>query len=188
MKILIIDNYDSFTFNLYHYLEEISELVHVFRNDGIDLKNVDDYDAIVLSPGPGLPQDAGICIDVIKSYCHTKKILGVCLGHQAIAMAFGGRLKNLSTVLHGVSRLTHLTQPKDYIYKEIPEAFSCGRYHSWVVDKNNLPEELTVTATDDNGEIMSLKHRSFDVRGVQFHPESILTDYGKRLLKNWLEN
>lgn len=186
MKILIVDNYDSFTYNLLHYLQVLNEDVSVLRNDRIALAEINSYDAIVLSPGPGLPQEAGICIDLIKTYYKTKKILGVCLGHQAIALAFGGQLKNMKTVLHGVSRITYVCKPVDAIYKDIPDEFLCGRYHSWVVDKTFLPSDFEITAFDENDEIMSLKHKNYDVRGVQFHPESIMTEFGKKILENWL--
>lgn len=186
MKILIIDNYDSFTYNLLHYMQDICSCIDVVRNDGLQLKDVSCYDGIILSPGPGLPEDAGICLDIIKTYYRTKKILGVCLGHQAIATAFGGRLQNLNEVMHGVTRTTNVLQPPDMLFKGLPPSFSCGRYHSWVVDRAALPDELEATSFDDNGFIMSLRHKSYDVRGVQFHPESVMTPCGKELLKNWV--
>jgi len=188
VRILIIDNYDSFTYNLQHYVEELTNDVTVKRNDRISLEEINNYDAIIISPGPGLPQHAGICLQVVKTYCKTKKILGVCLGHQAIAMAFGAKLKNLEQVMHGVSRLTIVCNPIDYIYKDMPQSFECGRYHSWVVDRIGLPDSIDITAIDQGGEIMSLKHRIYDTRGVQFHPESVMTVYGKQLLKNWIFN
>ena len=187
MKLLIIDNYDSFTYNLLHYLTELTEEVSVVRNNRINLEEVNNYDAIVISPGPGLPTEAGICIDVIKRYCKTKKILGVCLGHQIIAVSFGGQLKNLEEVMHGVVRNTFVSEPADKLYEDLPNVLKCGRYHSWVVDKNKFPEELVITGIDEDNEIMSLRHRRYDVRGVQFHPESVLTEYGKKMLENWLK-
>ncbi len=186
MKILIIDNYDSFTFNLFHYVEELNGDATVKRNDQVSLEEIGVYDAFIISPGPGLPQQAGICLQAIKTYYKTKKILGVCLGHQAIAVAFGAKLKNLKSVMHGVSRLTIVCKPSEYIYKEMPLAFYCGRYHSWVVDRTEFPTALEITALDEEGEIMSLKHKTYDVRGVQFHPESVMTEWGKQMLKNWI--
>lgn len=188
MKILIVDNYDSFTFNLLHYLQALNEDVSVIRNDKIVLEEINPYDAIVLSPGPGLPQEAGKSIEIINAFYQTKKILGVCLGHQTVALAFGGRLKNLKKVLHGVSRTTYICRPADAIYKNMPDKIICGRYHSWVVDKSFLPSDLEITAYDEDNEIMSLKHKMYDVRGVQFHPESIMTEYGMKILENWLRD
>ena len=167
MKILIIDNYDSFTFNLFHYVEELTKDVTVRRNDHISIADIDAYDGIILSPGPGLPNKAGICIELIRKYYLTKKILGVCLGHQAIALAFGGRLRNLQAVLHGVSLNTYVKQTNDVLYHNMPTTFACGRYHSWVVDREGLPNELTVTAVDKDNEIMSVKHKKHNVWGVQ---------------------
>jgi anthranilate synthase component 2 len=188
MKVLIIDNYDSFTYNLLHHVKELTDDVTVKRNNMIVMEEINNFDAIILSPGPGLPQDAGICNDVIKTYYKTKKILGVCLGHQAIALAFGGKLKNLTTVLHGVSRRTLVCTPPDIIYNDLPLDFLCGRYHSWVVDRLSFPSQLEITAKDEDNEIMSLKHKFYDVRGVQYHPESVMTDYGKKILENWLKS
>lgn len=185
MKILVIDNYDSFTYNLVQYLQELNAEVTVKRNDKISLKEVDDYDKIVLSPGPGLPDEAGLLKEIIKTYAPTKSILGVCLGQQAIAEVFGGTLTNLKSVYHGVASDIELTEPDEVLYKNMPKKFSVGRYHSWVVGKD-LPAELIPTSVDAQGEIMSLRHRDFDVRGVQFHPESVLTPLGKQILKNWL--
>jgi len=187
MKLLILDNYDSFTYNLFHYLEDLVENVEVFRNDEIEIDAVEAYDAIVLSPGPGLPEDAGICLDVILRYHKTKKILGVCLGHQAIALAFGGALRNLQYVHHGMQRKTIVGQTKDILFEGLPNVFLSGRYHSWVVDKDKMPPDLEITATDENGEIMAMRHKQYNLRGVQFHPESIMTAYGKKILQNWLE-
>jgi anthranilate synthase component 2 len=186
MRTLIIDNYDSFTFNLQHYLEaELNDDVRVVRNDAISLGEVGQYDQIVLSPGPGLPQEAGISLEVIREYASSKRILGVCLGHQAIGLAFGGRLENLTSVHHGVSSSLQLTK-SDYLWHEFPEASPVGRYHSWIVSKNQLPECLEIIATDESGEIMALRHRTFDIRGVQFHPESIMTSHGRTIIRNWV--
>jgi anthranilate synthase component II len=189
MKILMLDNYDSFTYNLVHYLEAVdaSIAVTVKRNDKIGLDAVSDYDAIVLSPGPGLPKDAGIMPKLIQQYASSKPILGVCLGHQAIGEAFGSTLKNLDTVYHGLGMSTAILE-KDVLFENLPQQFITGRYHSWVIDKTKLSPELVVTATDDKGEIMALKHKSYNVRGVQFHPESILTEYGKEMIQNWVNN
>ncbi len=186
MKLLIVDNYDSFTYNLYHYFEALSCKVSVRRNDAVTIEDVSAFDAIVLSPGPGLPQEAGITLKLIEVYAATKKILGVCLGHQAIAVAFGGQLMNLDKVLHGVSRKTIVCNKHEPIYNGLPRHFTCGRYHSWIVDKNSLPETLDITAIDEHGHIMSLKHKTLPVQGLQYHPESIMTTYGKQILKNWL--
>ncbi len=187
MKILIIDNYDSFTYNLVQYISEItSEEVDVFRNDAISLEEVGAYDIIVLSPGPGVPADAGITMDVIKKYHSSKSILGVCLGHQAIGEVFGGQLENLEKVYHGIA--THLNIIKEEVlFKGLSTPYEAGRYHSWIVKKEGFPDCLEVTAEDQNGIIMALRHKTHNVRGVQFHPESILTPEGKGLLKNFLE-
>lgn len=185
-NLLLIDNYDSFTYNLYHYLLDFTDRIDIYRNNKISLDDVKKYDAIVLSPGPGLPEEAGICIDIIRTYYKTKKILGVCLGHQAIALAFGGRLKNLNTVMHGLSRPTTITKRKDSLFKDLTDVFECARYHSWVVDKNFLPAGLEILACDESGEIMALKHTHFPTYGLQFHPESVMTPSGKKILGNWM--
>lgn len=186
--ILILDNYDSFTFNLVHYVEKITrEELKVFRNDEISLDDVDKYAKIILSPGPGLPAEAGILMPLIKRYAASKKILGVCLGHQAIGEVFGAKLYNLPKVFHGVSRTVKITDKNELIFKNIPSEFNAGRYHSWVIDKSTLPSCLRVTSSDSDGEIMSVSHVTYDLKGVQFHPESILTDYGEEIIKNWLE-
>lgn len=190
MKILLFDNYDSFTYNLVQYLEEIIENednITVRKNDKITLQEVDDYDFIVLSPGPGLPSESGILIDLIKYYHDKKPIFGVCLGMQAIAEAFGGSLKNLSKVHHGVASALKLTQTPSVLYKGIKEPIQVGRYHSWVVNPADFPEELVITSIDEGGEIMSLKHRKYPIEAVQFHPESILTPQGKQMLQNFVE-
>jgi anthranilate synthase component II len=186
-KVLVIDNYDSFTYNLVHYLQELGCEVSVKRNDKLTLEEVADYDKILLSPGPGLPDEAGLLKDIIKTYANTKSILGVCLGQQAIAEVFGGTLINLKEVHHGVASDVNLINEDDVLYKNLPTTFKVGRYHSWVVSKD-LPSDLIATSVDEQGEIMSLKHKFLDVRGVQYHPESILTPNGMAILKNWIES
>jgi len=187
MKILILDNYDSFTYNLVQYVKEITGTrPDVVRNDKISLDAVDAYDFIILSPGPGLPHEAGIMIDLIKRYASTKKILGVCLGHQAIVEAFGGELFNLPKVYHGVATNIKITESSDLVFKNCPPEVVVGRYHSWAVVKENLPSELRITAVDEHGVIMALSHKTFDIKGVQFHPESIMTAYGKQMLQNFI--
>lgn len=186
MKILVFDNYDSFTYNLVHYLEKASNVkVEVFRNDKIRLKEINSYDKILLSPGPGLPREAGILSDVIKEYSSSKSILGVCLGHQAIGEVFGGVLKNLDSVYHGVATEMKVVR-NDILFKGVPEKFKAGRYHSWVIDEKKFPGELEITVKDENGFVMGLCHKKFDVRGVQFHPESILTEHGLKMIENWV--
>lgn len=189
MNILVIDNYDSFTYNLVHYIENIiGKTPDVFRNDEISLEKIDQYDRILLSPGPGIPTEAGICLEAIKKYAPTKSILGVCLGHQAIAEAFGGSLINLDTVYHGIASTIDIIAPEDPIYKDIPGKLEVGRYHSWVVAKDNLPDCLEITSLDSNGLIMGISHKDFNVRGVQYHPESVLTDQGMKLMENWINH
>lgn len=188
MKILILDNYDSFTFNLVHYLEQFCDDITVKRNDEILLNEVDAFDAIVLSPGPGLPKDAGIMPDLIKRYARTKKILGVCLGHQAIGEAFGAKLKNLNQVHHGVAIPVNVLVKNELLFQEMPNRIETGRYHSWVIDKESVALELIVTATDDAGEVMAIRHKEFDVCGVQFHPESLLTPNGLKVIENWVSS
>ena len=185
-RILVIDNYDSFTYNLVHYLQDLDCEVVVKRNDKITLDAVDQFHKILLSPGPGIPDEAGLLKPIIKRYAANKSILGVCLGQQAIGEVFGGSLENLSRVYHGVSTKIKLINSDEILYRNIPESFEVGRYHSWVVSKN-LRAALIATAIDENGEIMSLKHREYDVRAVQYHPESILTEHGREILKNWIE-
>jgi len=185
-KILVIDNYDSFTYNLVHYLNDLDCDVTVKRNDKLTLDEVDKFDKILLSPGPGIPDEAGLLKPIIKQYAATKSILGVCLGQQAIAEVFGGRIENLDKVYHGVATKIELVNEDNVLYAGIPKRIEVGRYHSWVVSEN-LPDELIVTAVDANGEIMSLRHKDYDVRAVQYHPESILTPEGKNILKNWVE-
>lgn len=187
MKILVFDNYDSFTYNLVHLVEKIlHQKVDVYRNDQIKLEAVKEYDKIILSPGPGIPEEAGLLLPLIKEYAASKSILGVCLGHQAIGEAFGGSLINLDKVYHGVATSIRITNPKAKILQGLGENISVGRYHSWIVDQDSLPEELEVTAVDDNGYIMGLQHTTYDVQGVQFHPESVLTPEGERIMRNWL--
>lgn len=189
MKILVIDNYDSFTYNLVHYIENLidNDTVKVFRNDKIELNDVEEYDKILLSPGPGIPNEAGICLDLIKRYAPSKSILGVCLGHQAIGEAFGANLINLDTVYHGVATPVHVVTADDYLYSELPTTFDVGRYHSWIVDRNGLPDCFKINSLDDQGFIMGISHKEFDVKGVQYHPESVLTDHGMKIVENWLK-
>lgn len=187
MKIVIIDNYDSFTYNLSHLLKELEAEVDVVRNDKFELKDLEQYDKIVLSPGPGIPSEAGLLLDVIRTYAGRKPILGVCLGHQAIGEVFGARLENLKEVYHGVQ--TEGTQlGNDYIFEGLPERVMMGRYHSWVVAKDSVPECLEVTAMSDDGEIMAMRHRQYDIHGIQFHPESVLTPEGKTIVGNFLKH
>ena len=187
MKILVFDNYDSFTYNLVHLVEKITnEKVDVFRNDEINLEAVNAYDKIILSPGPGIPSEAGLLLSLIKEYASTKSILGVCLGHQAIGEAFGGKLTNLSKVYHGVATPIKIINKNSKILNGLPETIEVGRYHSWIISEENFPAELEVTARDDNGYNMAMQHKTFDVQGVQFHPESVLTPDGEMILRNWL--
>ena len=183
-KVFVIDNYDSFTYNLVQYLTELNCKVLVKRNDQFKLNEIENFEYLLLSPGPGIPDESGLLKKTIKFYAKTKNILGVCLGQQAICEVFGGQLVNLKRVYHGVSSKIKIIE-KDTIFNNLPESFNVGRYHSWVV-KKPLPESLIATSIDKNGEIMSLKHKEFRVRGVQFHPESILTPNGKKILENWL--
>jgi anthranilate synthase component 2 len=215
MKILVFDNYDSFTYNLVHLVEKIiHSRVEVFRNDQIALDKVMEYDKIILSPGPGIPDEAGLLLPLIRQYAASKSILGVCLGHQAIGEAFGGRLVNLSTVYHGVATEIEVrskrtedgsrkTEDRDgdagfgkgidmsldaesFLFKGLPDRFAVGRYHSWIVSEEGFPEALEITARDENGFIMALQHKQYDVQGVQFHPESVLTPDGETMIRNWL--
>jgi len=188
MKILVLDNYDSFTYNLVQYIERVlKEAVDVRRNDQISLEEIGRYDKILISPGPGIPEEAGITLEMIRTYGATKSILGVCLGHQAIAEAYGGTITNLSTVYHGVVGEMTQVVPGDSLFEGVPLEFDAGRYHSWVVDRETLPPGLEITVENDEGYIMAIRHREHDVRGVQFHPESVLTEYGGRMILNWLE-
>lgn len=186
MRVLILDNYDSFTYNLVQYIEEIiGAKVDVFRNDAISLDAVAGYDAIVLSPGPGVPSEAGIMPELIRRYAPAKPILGVCLGHQAIGEAFGGQLLNLAQVYHGLETPVSVTDQEEPLFFGLPNTFAAGRYHSWVVSRDNFPGELIITAEDELGAVMALRHSRYNVRGVQFHPESILTPEGRRMLENF---
>jgi anthranilate synthase component 2 len=186
-RILVFDNYDSFTYNLVHLVEKLlRQRVEVHRNDKLPLEKVKEYDKIILSPGPGIPEEAGLLLPLIREYAASKSILGVCLGHQAIGQAFGGRLVNLSTVYHGVSTPIKILQ-KGGIYEGLPEVLEVGRYHSWVVSEEGFPAELEVTARDEKNYIMGLRHKTLDVQGVQFHPESVLTPKGEQIVKNWLK-
>jgi len=193
MKILVFDNYDSFTYNLVHLVEKIlHQRVDVHRNDQIPLEKVKEYDKIILSPGPGIPSEAGLLLPLIKEYAATKPILGVCLGHQAIGEAFGGKLENLSTVYHGVATPIRISGEKNggshNLFDGLPEEIEVGRYHSWIVAEQGFPEELEITARDESNYIMALQHKKYDVRGVQFHPESVLTPVGEKILRNWLSD
>jgi len=186
-KILVIDNYDSFTYNLVHYLEDLNCEVTVYRNDEFEIDEISHFDKILLSPGPGIPDEAGLLKAVIAKYAPTKSILGVCLGQQAIGEVFGGTLSNLDKVYHGVATMVKTSVDDELLFEGLGNEFEVGRYHSWVVDAN-LPDVLEATSFDENGQVMSLRHKTFDVRGVQFHPESVLTPNGKKILENWLKN
>ena len=186
MKTVIIDNYDSFTYNLAHLVKELGAEVDVLRNDKFELEELEKYDKIILSPGPGIPEEAGLLLEVIRTYAGRKPILGVCLGEQAIGQAFGGKLTNLSEVFHGIQTNVKIKN-KDYIFSGLPTEIPVGRYHSWVVDTDGSPEELVITAISSEGQIMALKHREYDVHGIQFHPESVLTPDGKQIVGNWLK-
>ena len=185
-NILVIDNYDSFTYNLVHYLEDLNCNVSVLRNDEFDIEEVAKFDKILLSPGPGLPSDAGLLKEVIQKYAASKSILGVCLGQQAIGEVFGGKLTNLEKVYHGVSSKIQITVNDESLFKDLENEIEVGRYHSWVISKENFPDDLEITSIDENGEIMSIRHKFYDVKGVQYHPESILTPNGKKILQNWI--
>ena len=186
MKILVVDNYDSFTFNLVHLLHECGFEPTVWRNDKFKLEEVEQFDKILLSPGPGIPSEAGLLLDVIKTYASSKSILGVCLGMQAMAEVFGGNLYNLSYPVHGRATAMQVLDEEEKLFSELPATFNVGRYHSWAVSREGLPEEIKVTAKDTEGVIMALRHLNYDVRGVQFHPESVLTEHGRQMIKNWL--
>ncbi|MEM6641382.1 MAG: aminodeoxychorismate/anthranilate synthase component II [Bacteroidota bacterium] len=187
-RILVIDNYDSFTYNLVHILRALGyrDQMHIVRNDQFELKEVDEYQHILLSPGPGVPKDAGLMPQVIKQYGATKNILGVCLGHQAIGEAYGSKLFNLPQVYHGIVTPITLTG-HDPLFEAMPSSFQVCRYHSWVIDQASLSDDLVITSVAENGNIMSVKHKEYSVRGVQFHPESIMTEHGIQLVKNWIE-
>src|SRR5437868_3097736 len=198
LRILVFDNYDSFTYNLVHLVEKIlHQKVEVHRNDQIPLEKVKDFDKIILSPGPGIPSEAGLLLPLIKEYASSKSILGVCLGHQAIGEAFGGKLINLSQVYHGIATPIRILGEQSNgkngshrtgnVFKDLPTVFEAGRYHSWIVSEENFPDELSITARDENNYIMALQHKKYDVTGVQFHPESVLTPLGEKILSNWLK-
>ncbi len=187
MKILVIDNYDSFTYNLVHYLNEVSgEKVSVARNDEITVDEVAQYEKILLSPGPGIPDEAGILKEVIEKLSPARSIIGICLGMQAIAEVYGGKLVNLKETYHGIATAIDVTDPTDPLFRGLPQSFKAGRYHSWVADRESLPHSLRITATDRSGLVMGLRHIEYDVCGLQFHPESILTENGKKIISNWL--
>ena len=185
MKVVIIDNYDSFTYNLSHLIKSLGAAVTVVRNDQFELQDLEQFNKIVLSPGPGIPSEAGLLLDVIRTYAGKKPILGVCLGHQAIGEVFGGKLVNLSDVFHGVATPCHIVAD-DPIFSGLERDITIGRYHSWVVSNEDLPECLEVTAVSDEGQVMALRHKSLNIRGIQFHPESVLTPDGKKMIQNWL--
>lgn len=188
MKIVVIDNYDSFTYNLVYILKELGADVSVFRNDKIAMEEIQQYDKILLSPGPGIPSEAGIMQDIIREYAPSKSILGVCLGHQGIAEVFGGTLENMGEVLHGVATKALITESSERLFRGIPSELKVGRYHSWTVIPESVPDTISVTAVDENGKVMALSHRTYDVKGVQFHPESVLTEHGKKMMQNWLSS
>lgn len=189
-RILVFDNYDSFTYNLVHLVEKITHSkVAVYRNDQISLEQVAEYDKIILSPGPGIPEEAGLLLPLIKQYAASKSILGVCLGHQAIGEAFGGKLNNLTTVYHGIAtpiKVVKRDEQHNNIFQGLPEELEVGRYHSWIISEDAFPSDLEVTAVDENGYIMALQHKTYDVQAVQFHPESVLTPMGEQMMRNWL--
>lgn len=185
MKILVLDNYDSFTYNLVYIIRQLGYEMDIYRNDKINLDQIDVYDKILLSPGPGIPSEAGIMPELLKKYGATKDILGVCLGHQAIGEAFGGDLINLSEVVHGLA--SEVTIQEDLLFQGLPKQFKIGRYHSWVINEQSLSTDLEVIARTPDGQIMGVRHKEYKVRGLQFHPESVLTEHGVQMMKNWLE-
>jgi anthranilate synthase component 2 len=188
-KILVFDNYDSFTYNLVHYIKGLGyKNLEVYRNDQIPLADIAAYDKILLSPGPGIPSEAGILHEVIRTYAPTKSIFGVCLGLQAIGEVFGGTLINLDKVYHGIATDIQVTVPSDLTFEGLPANFKAGRYHSWAVATKDFPSDLEITAVDEKSQIMALRHKTYDVRGVQFHPESILTEHGEQMVLNWLKH
>jgi anthranilate synthase component 2 len=190
MKILVLDNYDSFTYNLVHILRELGygPSMEVYRNDKISLEQVDDFDKILLSPGPGIPEEAGIMLDLIEKYGPAKSILGICLGHQGIAEVYGASLYNMSKVLHGVATDIVLLDDQEPVFRGVPKEIEVGRYHSWAVVPDSVIGDLRITARDEDQEVMAIRHSKFDVVGLQFHPESVLTIYGKQMIRNWIEN
>ncbi|WP_203292512.1 anthranilate synthase component II [Luteirhabdus pelagi] len=188
MKIVVIDNYDSFVYNLVHYLKELDTEVTVFRNDKFEFSDLETFDKILLSPGPGIPEEAGLLKPLIEAYKGKKPIFGVCLGQQAIGEVFGGTIHNLDTVFHGVATKATILQPDEPLFKGLPSEIEIGRYHSWVINRENFPAELTITSVDENNQIMAIRHNAYDICGVQFHPESVLTPNGKQIIKNWIES
>lgn len=187
MKILVLDNYDSFTYNLVHIIRHLGYTMDIFRNDKIALEDVQQYDKILLSPGPGIPDEAGIMKAVIKTYGPTKSILGICLGHQGIGEVFGAKLFNIPKVLHGVTSITEVTAPDEYLFKGVKKEFEATHYHSWAIVPDSIPANLTVTAVNAEGMVMAISHNQYDVRGLQFHPESIMTTEGPKMIQNWLK-
>ncbi|MFZ4670620.1 MAG: anthranilate synthase component II [Flavobacterium sp.] len=187
-KIAVIDNYDSFTYNLVHYLEDLNAGVSVYRNDEFELEELEKFDKILLSPGPGIPEEAGLLKAVISKYAESKSILGVCLGQQAIGEVFGGTLINLDKVFHGVASKVTKSVTDEALFDKLPNEFEVGRYHSWVVANKGFPDVLEITSVDESGQIMSLRHKTLDIKGVQFHPESVLTPFGKQILENWVNS
>lgn len=187
MRITIIDNYDSFTYNLAHLVKALGTEVTVVRNDQFNISQLQDADKLILSPGPGIPEEAGLLLDTIRAYAGVKPILGVCLGHQAIGEVFGAKLQNLSDVFHGVQTPVEI-DTGDYLFAGLPKEIEVGRYHSWVVDQEGLPQCLEVTARSKEGQIMALRHKTYDIRGIQFHPESVLTPQGHTIIQNWIKN
>jgi len=186
MKILILDNYDSFVYNLDYLIRSFGHVPEVYRNDKISLEEVGAYDKILLSPGPGLPDESGILMDLIKTYAPTKSMLGVCLGHQAIGQVFGAELIHLDEVLHGVSSTVHVKNPESVLFREVTDLFKVCHYHSWALSKDSMPAALEVTATNEKGLVMAIRHRSYDLHGVQFHPESYISEHGRKMIGNWL--
>ena len=187
-KVLVVDNYDSFTYNLVHYIMDLNCEVSVFRNDEIDLDEIEKFDKILLSPGPGIPDEAGLLKKIIQKYAKSKSILGICLGQQAIGEVFGGNIINLEKVYHGIATEIEIIVQDEILFKDLEKIISVGRYHSWVVNKLEFPSTLEATSVDTDGQIMSLRHKIYDVKGVQFHPESILTTSGKKILENWVNS
>ncbi len=185
-NIVIIDNYDSFTYNLVHYLDDLNCSVSVFRNDEFELDELEKFDKILLSPGPGLPSEAGLLKEVIVKYATTKSILGICLGQQAIGEVFGGSLINLSKVYHGIASKVQIIVRDESLFNGLENEIEVGRYHSWVISKENFPPDLEITSIDKNGEVMSIRHKTYDIKGLQYHPESVLTPQGKKILENWI--
>lgn len=190
MKILVLDNYDSFVYNLVHIIRALGhgDQMDIFRNDKITLKDVADYDKILLSPGPGIPEEAGIMMDLIREYAPTKSIMGVCLGHQAIGEVFGAKLVNMDEVLHGIATPNIVKDREELLFEGVEDHFTVARYHSWMIDAETITDELKVTAVDDADRVMGVRHRKYDVRGLQFHPESVLTEHGVKIMENWLNN